>query len=165
MPDMLRKEIFSPDNVGDVADFFCGDQQWDRFQAIWIKEQAVKSIAQHGTEVFLYYNDQDELVAFGSIGKTRRRYPPPDGEYIHLSIIPSLAIQSQFQGQPNDGSPKYSHQIMEDLIAQARQQGSDILTLDVHQENVRAIKVYEKFGFVALGDIYHDHIKMFLRLS
>lgn len=164
MPDMLRQQPFSPDILGEVAGFCCGDEPWEHAQSVWIREKALAKMATHGTEVWLYFNELDDLVAFGSLGTTRRRFPPPDGEYTNLSIIPSLAIQTKFQRKPDD-PPRYSNQIMEDLIAKSQLHGTDLLTLDVHHKNARAIRFYERFGFVHLGDVYRNHVKMFLRLS
>ncbi len=41
--------------------------------------------------------------------------------------------------------------IMERLIAHAREQGIEIIELQVRSDNARAIRLYEKFGFVKIG--------------
>ncbi len=41
--------------------------------------------------------------------------------------------------------------IMERLIAHAREQGLEIIELQVRSDNLRAIRLYEKFGFVKIG--------------
>lgn len=41
--------------------------------------------------------------------------------------------------------------IMERLIAHAREQGIEIIELNVRRDNLRAIRLYEKFGFVKIA--------------
>ncbi len=41
--------------------------------------------------------------------------------------------------------------IMERLVAHARDHGVEIIELQVRSDNIRAIRLYEKFGFVKIG--------------
>lgn len=41
--------------------------------------------------------------------------------------------------------------LMERLVAHAREQGIEIIELQVRSDNTRAIRLYEKFGFVRIG--------------
>lgn len=41
--------------------------------------------------------------------------------------------------------------LLEGLIAHAREQGIEIIELQVRSDNLRAIRLYEKFGFVKIG--------------
>lgn len=41
--------------------------------------------------------------------------------------------------------------LMERLIAHAREQGIEIIELNVRRDNIRAIRLYEKFGFVKIA--------------
>ena len=41
--------------------------------------------------------------------------------------------------------------LMEEVIAHARAQGLEIIELEVRSDNPRAIRLYEKFGFVLIG--------------
>lgn len=41
--------------------------------------------------------------------------------------------------------------LMEEVIAHARAQGVEIIELEVRSDNPRAIRLYEKFGFVRIG--------------
>ena len=41
--------------------------------------------------------------------------------------------------------------LMEEVIAHARAQGLEIIELEVRSDNPRAIRLYEKFGFVRIG--------------
>ena len=164
MPDTLLQQPFSHKFLDEVAEFFCGSDPWDLAQSTWIRDTALSSMETRGTKVWLYYNTLDQLVGFGSLGITRRRFPPPGGEYVQLSIIPSLAIKVEFQGRPEE-PPRYSHQIMQDLLAKARLQNTEQLMLDVHRKNSKAIAFYMNFDFVQIGDVHNEHIKMFHRLA
>jgi ribosomal protein S18 acetylase RimI-like enzyme len=70
-----------------------------------------------------------------------------------------LGIDHRFHGQPPDPQQRYSNQILSHLRFEAiqlfkshQESGRSILpllSLYVHRENHRAIRLYEKFGFVA----------------
>jgi GNAT superfamily N-acetyltransferase len=165
MPDFLRQRIFSEQCLDELVDFCCGEHPWEEMQERWIKEKALETIRKYHNQVWLYYNNNDDLVGFGSLGTTSRPYPPPSGNRIKLAIIPSVAVQIRFKGQPVNDPPKYSHQIILSLLNLAKTYDDvNLLTLDVHKDNTRAIKFYKRFGFVPQGDIHNDHIKMFIRL-
>ncbi len=81
MHDPLWKERFTVAhlNAADVQSFYCGDATWDKEAAEWlngrpetIADCAANRVSQ-GTEVWLYRNTARELVAFGSLGKTKWR--------------------------------------------------------------------------------------------
>ena len=115
-------------------------------------------------------DSDDQLIGFGSLGRTRRRWPPPTGEHINLLIIPQLAVDIRFHGQPADDPPRYSHQILGHLIAEARdeavQTGVSLLLLYVHEQNARARRLYEQFDFTAVRTERDDpHVLMTHRLG
>lgn len=65
-------------------------------------------------------------------------------------------------------------QMMERLIAFTRENGIEIIELDVRSDNTRAIRLYERFGFqkigtyprfFKIGDHYYDFDKMCLSLK
>jgi hypothetical protein len=124
MPQLLYAAAFALEDRELFADFSCGDEPWSLAAAEWIQGDGVeKSVKQHGTQVWLFRRDSDDqLIGFGSLGRTRRRWPPPTGPYINLLIIPQLAVDIRFHGQPADDPPRYSHQILGHLIAEARRQ-------------------------------------------
>lgn len=157
-PYQLYADEFTEEDLSELLDLDCGNEPWSRAATEWILgTDKWDSIQKHGTRVWLYRNDT-VVVGFGSLGITRRRWPPPNGGYCNLLIIPMLGIDHRFHGQPPDPHPRYSHQIVSHLRFEAIQliashQESDrttlpLLSLYVHRENTRAIRLYEKFGFV-----------------
>ena len=161
-PYQLYADEFTEDDRSELIHLNCGDEAWRRAATEWmIGAEMRDSIEKHGTRVWLYRNDQGVIVGFGSLGTTRRRWPPPDGGFSNLLIIPMLGIDHRFHGQPPDPQYRYSNQIISHLRFEAIQllkshQESDrstlpLLSLYVHRENRRAIRLYQKFGFVAEG--------------
>jgi len=130
----------------------------------WISGgRALQSMQQFGTKVWLYFNEAGFLVGFGSLGTTRRNWPPPNGDFQELGILPALAIQTDFQSGPKNDPPKFSDQIMNDLIYKARRLGPPILMLDVHKDNHPAIRLYERFDFQSTGYERDSYVRMSIR--
>lgn len=159
MPHQLEKQAFADSDANRVRDFECGEEVWAEAASIWINTKAQQAISR-GNRVWLYL-DGNDLVAFGSLGKTTWPDPPPRREYAY---IPQLAIASQFQGGPRgvEREQKYSHQIMRDLIGEALLIGPNELALRVHEDNLPAIRLYETFDFHALPrrSRDNDYIRM-----
>jgi len=67
------------------------------------------------------------VVGFGALNETRwKRWPPPDGPRSRLLYIPQLGIDVHFHGKPEDPNWRFSNQIMEHLIYEARQLAKQI---------------------------------------
>jgi len=167
MPRTLIAEEFNGGKLGKVAGFDCGHESWSQYAANWIqapagKPGAIQSIADRGTQVFLYFDeDSDQLVGFGSLGETK--WPNfPD----RVTLIPQLAIQLAFHGQPQGiGETKFSHQLLDDLIARAITRPPRHLVLTVDPGNDKARRLYLDFQFTELTDRSpRGHIKMALLL-
>ena len=172
MVERLRAQTFAACHLGDVQDFFCGNNPWHIEVAKWIKgdtskNSALRDIASGKNEVWLYRTTQGAVVGYGSLGKTKWRWPPPQGQWEIVSIIPFIGIKTEFQGQPH-GVPseeRFASQIMGDLIGKARGHGTRILGLFVHRDNARAIKFYNRIGFLPLRDDGKENLRMFLDLG
>jgi ribosomal protein S18 acetylase RimI-like enzyme len=152
MPPLLEVAEFLLADLPLVANFSCGIQPWEIAMSEWIKapETAKFGNSQHQTSIWLYYHPDGRIVGFGSLGITRWKMPYPDGDYTSLSIIPALAIQTEFQNLPPDcldNNPSFSHQLLADLIGKATMQAPDTLVLFVHRQNQKAIDLYNRFGF------------------
>jgi hypothetical protein len=121
-PYQLYADELTEDDRSELLNLNCGEDPWSRAATEWMLGSEVwDSIERHGTRVWLYQNDKDVIVGFGSRGVTRRRWPPPDGSYSNLLIIPMLGIDHRFQGQPPDPQRRFSSQILSHLRFEAIQ--------------------------------------------
>jgi len=166
MPIPLQARIYTEAMAPRVAGFVCGTRRFEKAMADWItRPDLLNYIAQRGNTVWLYFTPEDDLVGFGSLGAST--WGPLDGPRFSLTIIPALAIRSEYQGKPDDVEErdKFSHQIMRDLIGRAKPLGRPILGLFVHPRNTRAIRLYVKFGFEKVQRAGNGHDQMMLRLQ
>jgi hypothetical protein len=157
-PHQLFADELVRDDVGELIQFKCGDEPWAKAATEWIIGSDVwESIRKHGTKVWLYRNVAGVVVGFGSLGITRRKWPPPDGGYCNFLFIPMLGLDVHFHGQPPDPQFRCSHQILAHLrheaillLAEHRENSRNtlpLLALLVHPDNARAISLYRRFGF------------------
>jgi GNAT superfamily N-acetyltransferase len=159
-PYQLYADELADDDRAELVHLNCGNEPWSRAATEWLLGSEVwDSIQKHGTRVWLYRNDSDAIVGFGSLGMTRRKWPPLSDDYLNLLIIPMLGVDHRFHGQPPDPRFRYANQIVGHLRFEAIQlidshgkagrSTLPLLSLYVHRENRRAIRLYERFGFVA----------------
>jgi len=174
---------FTRDDLDAVVDFHCGDARWARYVTDWIqgKPGGVLEALDIGTQVWLYLDQQNEVVGFGSLGYTEWVYPDPfgrgDSKRVPLCIIPAYGVDVRFHKKPNgDWQQHYSSEILADLIAVAarewtREYGSDpnvtpLLGLFVDEQNTRAMRHYENHGFSKYGKpIRNRGQRMLLKLT
>ncbi len=136
----------------------------------WIKSPPTARFgnSKHDTAVWLYFHPDGQVVGFGSLGKTRWTDPYPNGPWRDLSIIPALAIRTEFQHLPrnqgDEDNPSFSHQILGDLLGKALLQAPDFVVLCVHQDNHKAISLYQRFGFAFMPGPDPIHKRMLRRL-
>ncbi len=176
-PYQLYADLLTDDDRPDLAQFDCGSGKWAEAATEWIQGSEVwKSIKNRKTRVWLYRNDRDVLVGFGSLGITRRKWPPPDGQHGNLQIIPMLGLDQHIHGKPPDRRWRYSHQMMSHLryeairtLTQHVSSGRStlrLLTLYVHQDNAAAIRLYQQFGLTPEPAARtNDHILMLQKLD
>ena len=157
----LFADPFSTADQSELAGLHCGDAPWSRAASEWIQGSEVcDSIEKNHTQVWIFRDKSGAVVGFGSLNETRwKKWPPPDGPRKRLLYIPQLGIDVQFHGKPEDPNWRFSNQIMEHLIYEARQLAKQIrdskpaskhvelLFLHVHKENVAAQRVYQRFEF------------------
>ncbi|MEX0820144.1 MAG: GNAT family N-acetyltransferase [Pirellulaceae bacterium] len=179
MSFQLFADPFTEADQSEMAGLHCGDKPSARAATAWITgSDVLDSIANYETRVWVFRNQADEIVGFGSLGPTRWRWPPPDGDYTRLLMIPQLGIDARFHGQPPDAEWRYSNQIMAHLILEAQEFAKEIqrtkpkkkhvelLILQVHKDNVAARRLYERFGFVVMpGFESNNHLVMSHKLA
>lgn len=100
MTQRLRKVVFCEILLPLVKDFHCGDEFWDREVSDWIKTPslALKDMRRkRPCSVWLHINDDDSIVGFSSLCESNwEGYPK-------LSIIPNVAVATEFQGTVTSG--------------------------------------------------------------
>ena len=156
-PHQLYAVPFTEADQARLAGFSCGGDPWSRHVAEWILGSDVFDSIKRHTRVWLFETGAGEVVGFGSVGTARWRWPLPDGSYARIVLLPMLGIGERFWGQPSDPDWRYSKQVMEHLIAEARELVREWpdgaadklkwLALTVHRDNARAIRFYERCGF------------------
>jgi ribosomal protein S18 acetylase RimI-like enzyme len=76
-----------------------------------------------------------------------------------VNIIPAVGVDKRFHGQP-PGPPeqRYASLILRDLIYEAtlHQERDPLLGLYVHPQNTRAIRFYQRLGFLPFFRAYTD---------
>lgn len=104
-------------------------------------------------------------------GDLNLKWPTEHDPRVPVNVIPNVAIQKKFWGKPDADPPKYSTQILEHLIYEARKHTEryPLLGLYVDPRNVRAIQAYTKCGFIRFHNTYRDedveYISMILKLA
>jgi ribosomal protein S18 acetylase RimI-like enzyme len=158
MPDLLQPIAFAPELLDEVQQFECGDEPYQKELAVWLFQDAVTAL-ERGTKVWLYANQANAIVGFGSLGLTRWKYPDAGSPKTGLVIIPAVAVGRAFWGKPK-GMPedRCSSQIMRHLVAEALAWPGSLpaLGLFVHPDNQAAIKLYSRFGFSQFHHVYTD---------
>lgn len=73
----------------------------------------------YGTEVWLYRDDQGELVGLASLGRTKYIWPLGGKKMETVLAIPVLGVREKFKGEPKgaDRDDNYAYQILDDLLA------------------------------------------------
>lgn len=178
----LFADEFTPADQSWLADLHCGVEVWAQAATAWITtSEVLESISKYNTKVWLYRNSDnaDAIVGFSSLAVTGwKRWPPPAGARARLLYIPQLGLDQRYRGYPPDPEWRYSNQIMEHLIGQAKRLARQIqiekppskhvelLTLKVHQENRAAQHLYTRFGFQCLPSFEDEqHLMMYHKLS
>src|SRR4051812_28304950 len=102
MGQVLLKIPFTPEQLPDVQDFYCGDEPWEQEVAAWIKgaPDGVIECLDQGGEVWLYATESGDLVGFGALGISNWRWPRDDSPKQPINVIPAVAVQKHFQGHP-----------------------------------------------------------------
>lgn len=169
MPTTLNIIPFEPDLLPLVRGFDCtvgtSTEFWEREINEWITLEAASGDGAlfwmgKGTQVWLYTNEDDDVVGYGSL--CRSNWPDPAAVQWHkklerkpISLIPAVGIDQRFQGGPPgaERAERYSTKILGHLIHQARQHADRLsfLGLFVHPQNARAIKFYFANGFTYLA--------------
>jgi GNAT superfamily N-acetyltransferase len=189
MPTVLNQIPFSEELLPLVADFDCAQQTpanaWEDEINEWIRmDPAAGDGARYhlgkGTQVWLYTNEHNEVVGYGSLCASRWPDPAvleqvPNLKRVPISLVPAVGINRQFQGGPPGAEPaeKYSTKIMNHLVFEARKhhERQPFLGLYVHPDNGKAIRLYRRLQFEPFRQKYRDpktgveYMSMILKLA
>ena len=104
MSSALRKIPFTEELLSAVADFECGSEPYEAEVADWIKNKGpgcvLDAMKKYGTHVWLYINEENDVVGFGSLGKTRWNWPDPTNPRVSVNLMPMVGIRSKYHGKP-----------------------------------------------------------------
>src|SRR5262245_57284908 len=176
MPTILNTIAFKQELLPLVAGFDCAQvdppEFWEAEINQWIKldpasgDGALYWLAK-GTDVWLYTNERDEVVGYGSLCGSKWPDPAvvkrvPKLPRVPISLIPAVGVDRRFQSSPAGAEPaeRYAVKIMNHLIFEARQHAElqPFLGLYVHPRNEKAIRFYRRFGFVDFAQTHrHAH--------
>lgn len=101
------------------------------------EEAFLKQVHNDKASVYLIARKNDEIIASGSLCGLPRRMQ-------HRSEL-AMSVKKDYWNQGIGGL------LMEKLIAYAKEHNIELLNLEVRKDNVRAIHLYEKFGFQHIG--------------
>lgn len=101
------------------------------------EEEFLKSVHDEKTSVYLVACKDGEIIGEGSLSGLPRRM-------CHRAEL-SLTVRKIYWGQ-GIGSA-----LIKELIKYAKENGIEILNLEVRSDNANAIHLYEKFGFKHIG--------------
>lgn len=90
--------------------------------------------------------DHDKIVGTSSIGKSRFEQFQDWGEVISIYLLPEYIGKA------------YGRLLMEFAVSELKKQGYDKIFLWVLEENIRARRFYEQFGFSLTDDFFDDKI-------
>jgi len=176
MSPVLTHYSFDADDWDEIQAFDCGDRDYEREVAEWLKSPAdppppdscaLLDIAKDPpARIWLYRleGDEDEstedsLVGFGALDKSRWRWTTKKSPYIPISMILWFSVQKPYRRQPpGDEDGFYSSLIMDHLISEAfkEQHERPVLGLCVRPTNTRAIALYRRKHFTVDLDPYTD---------
>lgn len=101
--------------------------------------KVLESIINHPKQIMIVAIANDEIVGLANLsGQTRERIA-------HQARL-AISVRKDYWGKG------VSPQLMSSLINFAKEIQIEVITLEVFSNNIRGIKLYEKFGFEHIGE-------------
>lgn len=160
MAHELVRDDFTEDDLDEVQDFRCGDLYYQKEVSDWLKGRegdcALTDISKVDApaRVWLYRDEEERLVGFGSLAPSEWRWTANKDPWIPVNTIIWCGLHVDFQRDLYEPKHmRYSNQIMDDLVGEAREEREKfpVLGLYVQEENEPAIKLYRRFKFFSEG--------------
>lgn len=134
----------------DVAGFKCGSDSWDLEVAEVLRSGEAIRIHKPPKQITFLYLTGDETSLIGFFNYARKTVRVSDQQLAGLHIT-WFAVAASFQGRG------HGRTMMHAILSDARSSKIDLVDLYVYENNVRAIAMYEKFGFAVLPGA--DHVE------
>ena len=128
------RETFAEDNTPENMDDHCSASYRPDVQAGEIADEAMETLVAEG--------HSGELVAYAQLHRTHQ---PSCLERPGMMELQRLYVDQQWHGSG------LAQEMMDALVERAMAEGADSLWLGVWERNPRAIRFYERVGFVAEG--------------
>ncbi len=162
IPPVLR---LTEQNFDLTRDFTChksgaAEERWEADLREWITDRGPRgalAAIRTGDEVFLYFDEQNRLVGFGSLG-VQDFIDESTGSLIgKVHLIPYAAVHTDFRGQKGPPEGRWGRRILGGLVEEVERRGQfPWLLLYVDPDNPARTRVYPLFGFVERKNIWTD---------
>lgn len=102
------------------------------------EENIISAILQSEKSCMLIAIDDDKVVGVGNLVENRRKR-------INHHVSLAISVDKSYWGKG------VSQSLMNGLISFAKEKHVEIISLEVFEDNIRARKLYEKYGFEEIG--------------
>jgi len=160
MGDLLVPIEFALEMLPSLEQFTYGREPWEVYLYTWLMKGSADAIGSNGAKVWVYINQADEYVGYGSLAQSLLRYPRKTSDMVPVVDIPAFAVRDDLWGKPKEDrlddvtvDGRYSSQIMRHLIDTAASWDGNFpaIKLSVDQRATKAHEFYERFGFERSG--------------
>lgn len=97
MANQLTAFAFSAELLPEVEKYAYGSEPWEIYLRTWLLHHSAEAMA-NGTKIWLYLNEADEYVGYGSLGPARLKYPKKKSDLVAVLVIPAVAVRENFWG-------------------------------------------------------------------
>jgi GNAT superfamily N-acetyltransferase len=153
-----------------------GADRYGKLVTEWLLgSDVLDSMQQRGTKVWLFETEDGQVAGIGSLGRCRRRWPPPHGDHKNLLLIPMLVVAQPFRGDRRPPEARVSTRIFQHILAEAEDLIASRQTDDrsallprllvyVHDANDRALRFWQRIGFRTIPNAQHHDDHLILQL-
>ncbi len=139
-----------------VTGFTCAkpghpEEPYEKYLSDWITDTgprgALAAVRNGDAEVFLYFDENDRLIGFGSINAEDVKDEESGKILYRTYTLPSLAVHTNFRGQKGPPEARFGHRIMLGLLREINRR-CEFTTLLLYVDPANpARQWYPTFGF------------------